>query len=129
MNTMLIAAVVAITMALLFYTIGVWWERLERELAGRHLVFFCLGLLCDIAGTGCGLSGAVHGGCRGNNAARGMQSGCEHAPHRHGIFRRKFPRDGLHSRYKPERKSSAQQRRHRRSGYGKNRIFKVRVIL
>ena len=33
MNTMLIAAVVAITMALLFYTIGVWWERLERELA------------------------------------------------------------------------------------------------
>lgn len=51
MNTMLIAAVVAITMALLFYTIGVWWERLERELAGRHLVFFCLGLLCDIAGT------------------------------------------------------------------------------
>ena len=47
----MIAAIVSITLALLFYTIGVWWERKDRELRKVHILFFCMGLVCDITGT------------------------------------------------------------------------------
>ena len=41
----------AITLALAFYTIGVFAERRSGTLNTSHLVFFYLGLACDTAGT------------------------------------------------------------------------------
>jgi uncharacterized repeat protein (TIGR03987 family) len=38
--------------ALLFYSIGVWAERIAGRLRPWHLVFFVLGLICDTWGTG-----------------------------------------------------------------------------
>lgn len=48
---MLPLAIVTITLALVFYTIGVWSERARRTLLWRHIVFFALGLTADITGT------------------------------------------------------------------------------
>lgn len=47
----LIAAIVVISSALVFYTIGVWGERLQHGLRLWHVVFFGLGISADIAGT------------------------------------------------------------------------------
>ncbi len=44
-------AIISITLALVFYTIGVWSEHRARELKPVHLVFFWLGLCMDTAGT------------------------------------------------------------------------------
>ena len=41
-----------ISLALVFYSIGVWSERLQGRLKLWHLVFFWLGLVCDTWGTG-----------------------------------------------------------------------------
>ena len=38
--------------ALLFYSIGVWSERISGRLKPWHLLFFVLGLICDTWGTG-----------------------------------------------------------------------------
>lgn len=46
------AAMIIITMALIFYSIGVWSERFAGRLKYWHLVFFWLGLVCDTWGTG-----------------------------------------------------------------------------
>jgi uncharacterized repeat protein (TIGR03987 family) len=43
---------IIITLALAFYSIGVWSERFSGRLKARHLVFFWLGLVCDTWGTG-----------------------------------------------------------------------------
>jgi uncharacterized repeat protein (TIGR03987 family) len=48
----MLASVVLITLALVFYSIGVWSEHLAGRLKGWHLVFFWLGLICDTTGTG-----------------------------------------------------------------------------
>lgn len=48
----LIAAICVISSALVFYTIGVWGERLQKKLRFWHLMFFLLGLLADTIGTG-----------------------------------------------------------------------------
>ncbi len=67
MPTNMIAGTVLITLALVFYSIGVWAERIAGRLKGWHLVFFWLGLACDTAGTGImmeyagGLTADVHG--------------------------------------------------------------------
>jgi uncharacterized repeat protein (TIGR03987 family) len=45
-------ATIIITLALIFYSIGVWSERLAGQLKPWHLVFFWLGLMCDTWGTG-----------------------------------------------------------------------------
>jgi uncharacterized repeat protein (TIGR03987 family) len=45
-------ASVIITSALVFYSIGVWSERLQGRLKNWHLAFFILGLICDSWGTG-----------------------------------------------------------------------------
>ena len=45
-------ASIIITAALVFYTIGVWSERIQGRLKPWHLVFFILGLICDTWGTG-----------------------------------------------------------------------------
>lgn len=47
----LIAAICVISSALVFYTIGVWGERLQKQLKGWHLVFFIAGLFADAVGT------------------------------------------------------------------------------
>ena len=39
-------------LALLFYSIGVWAERIAGRLKPWHLLFFALGLTCDTVGTG-----------------------------------------------------------------------------
>lgn len=43
---------IIITAALLFYSIGVWSERIQGRLKPWHLAFFILGLVCDTWGTG-----------------------------------------------------------------------------
>lgn len=48
---MLIFAIVFITAALIFYTTGVWMERLQKTLKWSHVVLFGLGLVCDATGT------------------------------------------------------------------------------
>ncbi|EXG87530.1 TIGR03987 family protein [Clostridium sp. ASBs410] len=48
---MLVYAVVSITLALVFYTIGVWSERIQGQLKKWHLVIFWLGLVFDTIGT------------------------------------------------------------------------------
>jgi len=60
-------ASIIITAALIFYSIGVWSERIAGELKKWHLAFFVLGLICDTWGTGLmfdfvgGMSLDVHG--------------------------------------------------------------------
>ena len=61
------AAVIVINLALLFYSIGVWSERLQGRLKIWHTAFFWLGLVCDSWGTGMmfdfvgGMSFDIHG--------------------------------------------------------------------
>ena len=58
---------IVITLALVFYTIGVWGERIQGSLKLWHLVFFWLGFICDTWGTGMmfemagGMTFDVHG--------------------------------------------------------------------
>ncbi len=60
-------AVIVINLALLFYSIGVWGERIQGRLKVWHTVFFWFGLVCDTWGTGMmfefvgGMSWDVHG--------------------------------------------------------------------
>jgi len=42
---------VLITLALLFYTLGVWSERIARYLKGWHVAAFWTGFVFDISGT------------------------------------------------------------------------------
>ena len=51
MSPMLMIASLAITAALVFYTIGVFAERRAGHLNGRHLALFWAGLACDTTGT------------------------------------------------------------------------------
>jgi uncharacterized repeat protein (TIGR03987 family) len=63
----MILGTVFITLALVFYTIGVWGERIAGRLKPWHLVFFWLGLACDTTGTAImmdfagGLTADIHG--------------------------------------------------------------------
>jgi uncharacterized repeat protein (TIGR03987 family) len=43
---------IIISLALIFYSIGVWSERIQGKLKPWHLVFFWMGLVCDTWGTG-----------------------------------------------------------------------------
>ena len=58
---------IVITLALIFYSIGVWSERIQGRLKVWHTVFFWMGLVCDTWGTGLmfdmagGLTFDVHG--------------------------------------------------------------------
>lgn len=67
MSGVMLASTVLITLALVFYSVGVWAERLAGKLKPWHLVFFWLGLACDTIGTGLmmemagGLTADVHG--------------------------------------------------------------------
>lgn len=48
---MLSLSIVLITLALAFYTVGVWTEHRAGTLTWRHLAFFAAGLVFDISGT------------------------------------------------------------------------------
>jgi len=48
---MLVFAVITITLALIFYTIGVWSEKNQGTLKKWHLIVFWIGLIFDIIGT------------------------------------------------------------------------------
>jgi uncharacterized repeat protein (TIGR03987 family) len=58
---------IVITLALVFYSIGVWSERISGKLRPWHLAFFWLGFICDTWGTGMmiemagGLTSDLHG--------------------------------------------------------------------
>jgi uncharacterized repeat protein (TIGR03987 family) len=58
---------IVITLALVFYSIGVWSERISGKLKPWHLAFFWLGFVCDTWGTGMmidlagGLTTDIHG--------------------------------------------------------------------
>ena len=52
MNPTLIIAAVFIYLACLLYTIGVWGEKIQKNLKTWHLVIFWLGFICDSIGTG-----------------------------------------------------------------------------
>lgn len=51
MNTLLGLAIIAISAALLFYTLGVWSERFAGRLKPVHLILFWIGLIFDTTGT------------------------------------------------------------------------------
>ena len=51
MSGTLITAIIMITSALVFYTIGVWSEHRSKKLKKIHLIFFWLGLCMDTTGT------------------------------------------------------------------------------
>ena len=61
------SATIIITAALVFYSIGVWSERIAGRLRPWHLAFFVLGLICDTWGTGLmfeyvgGMAFSIHG--------------------------------------------------------------------
>lgn len=46
-----LAAVVLITLALVFYSVGVWAERIRRYLAPWHVAAFWTGFFFDVTGT------------------------------------------------------------------------------
>lgn len=47
----LIAAIIIISSALVFYTFGVWGERIQKNLKLWHVIAFLLGITADIVGT------------------------------------------------------------------------------
>ena len=48
---MLLYAVISITSALIFYTVGVWAEKIQKGLKKWHLAVFWIGLTFDTIGT------------------------------------------------------------------------------
>ncbi len=51
MSITLVLSATLITLALIFYSLGVWSERIARYLKPWHVVAFWMGLLFDISGT------------------------------------------------------------------------------
>ena len=74
MSPILMRAVTAITLALVCYTIGVWWEHRNKVLRPIHLVFFWLGLILDATGTYSMtlLAGDAGGGLTGVHGVTGL---------------------------------------------------------
>ncbi len=48
---MLVYAIISISLALLFYTVGVWSEKLQGTLKTWHLCLFWIGFVFDTLGT------------------------------------------------------------------------------
>jgi len=51
MSSLMIASTVLITLALVFYSLGVWAERFARYLKPWHVVAFWVGFAFDVSGT------------------------------------------------------------------------------
>lgn len=68
MSKLLIAAIIFMTLALTFYTIGVFGEKKKGVLMKWHVLVFWMGFICDTTGTtimgkisGSGFSFNLHG--------------------------------------------------------------------
>lgn len=48
---MLLFAIIFINLAFLFYTVGVWSEKIQKTLKLWHVLIFWAGLVCDTLGT------------------------------------------------------------------------------
>lgn len=48
---MLILSIICMCLALLFYSVGVWSEKIQHQLKAWHLVMFWAGLVFDTTGT------------------------------------------------------------------------------
>lgn len=48
---MLLFAIITITIALFFYSVGVWAEKIQGKLVPWHLILFWIGFICDTTGT------------------------------------------------------------------------------
>ena len=51
MPTIVLYALIYFTLALVFYSVGVWAERIKKMLKPWHLIFFWMGLIADSLGT------------------------------------------------------------------------------
>ncbi|NQX99156.1 MAG: TIGR03987 family protein [Flavobacteriales bacterium] len=51
MPTIVLHALIYFTLALIFYSVGVWAERIKKMLKPWHLIFFWMGLIADTLGT------------------------------------------------------------------------------
>jgi uncharacterized repeat protein (TIGR03987 family) len=51
MSGLLISAIISMILALTFYSLGVWGEKIRGRLELRHLLFFWTGFVFDTAGT------------------------------------------------------------------------------
>ncbi|MGO1820282.1 MAG: HsmA family protein [Senegalia sp. (in: firmicutes)] len=51
MDSTLIIASIAMVLALIFYTFGVWGEKLSGTIKVKHLISFLIGLILDTTGT------------------------------------------------------------------------------
>jgi uncharacterized repeat protein (TIGR03987 family) len=51
MPTILIISTTLITLALVFYSVGVWSERIARNLKPWHVFAFWMGFIFDVSGT------------------------------------------------------------------------------
>jgi uncharacterized repeat protein (TIGR03987 family) len=51
MTTFMILSTLLITLALIFYSLGVWAERFARYLKGWHVIAFWTGFAFDVSGT------------------------------------------------------------------------------
>lgn len=51
MSALLLFSTVTITLALIFYSLGVWAERISRYLKKWHVVTFWIGFTFDVTGT------------------------------------------------------------------------------
>ncbi|MGO1651788.1 HsmA family protein [Senegalia sp. (in: firmicutes)] len=51
MDSTLIVASIAMVLALIFYTFGVWGEKLSGTIKVKHLISFLIGLILDTTGT------------------------------------------------------------------------------
>lgn len=47
----LVAAIIVISSALVFYTLGVWGERIQKGLKRWHVIAFLMGITADVVGT------------------------------------------------------------------------------
>jgi uncharacterized repeat protein (TIGR03987 family) len=51
MSPLTIVSTILITFALLFYSLGVWAERIKRYLKKWHVIVFWIGFFFDVSGT------------------------------------------------------------------------------
>jgi|ERR1035437_6970691 uncharacterized repeat protein (TIGR03987 family) len=51
MSTLLILSTTLISLALVFYSIGIWAERFSKYLKGWHVAAFWTGFIFDVSGT------------------------------------------------------------------------------
>jgi uncharacterized repeat protein (TIGR03987 family) len=51
MSTFVIISITLITLALIFYSLGVWSEKIARYLKPWHVVAFWIGFVFDVSGT------------------------------------------------------------------------------